>query len=247
MSTSAPDPTTSGSDAAFGYLLTTRIPEVLDQLIWVQEFAQEHGMKELQAAAAEISIGLLNDVNAVAVKSAGYADGAIIRKMFESHTSNRPITGTLESHVKSLPGPLGSVRVALIEELDKVVNPNTSDYGPFWRAQEYGTGQDGVPSQLDRVIFGTFENSGTQPNGDLRGVGVGHDIAFIPGGRSPGFGTITVELPARHFLRDGWEEAGVLYKEEMTAVQAKWIKRIEKLIELAVEQFPRRITFILDA
>lgn len=237
MSLSAPDPASEqgSSDAAFAYLLTKGIPEAAGILTQAQHLAGERGLRQVRLAILDVLNGLLTDVNDVAVRMAGYADGAIIRKIATSHTSNRPITGVMDTHIVSKPGPLGSVRVALISELDKIINP--TGYGPFWRAQEYGTGveEDGpgtgaVPSQLDRVFLGTFETSGTAPNADLRGEGVGTDLAFLPGGRSPGFGTITTELPGRHFLRDGSEEAGAHYVQAMDTVMVKWNKRIAEIV-----------------
>lgn len=244
MSTTAPDPTAGD---AFAYFLTEQIPTVIDLLITAQEIAQARGFTAIVTAASEIAIGLLDDVNAVAVKMSGIADETILLKLEQSHTARRPRTGDMETHIRSLPGPLGSVRVALIEELDKIINPR--GWGTFWRAQEYGTGTDRIPSQIGRPLMGVFEDSGTPPEGAQRGLGVGLDIAYIPGGLPPGPGAITVDLPPRHFLRDGSAEAGARYIAEMDAVQTRWITRIkelqDKLLQLASQG--RTITGYLQA
>lgn len=217
----------SQAETAFAFLETTDVPETTALLLRARQLALD-----IEPAIAEsiheIIIGFLRDINLVAVKIAGVADGLIIAKILETHSGNRPVTGVMESHIRSEPGPLGLVEVGMIDELNKIVNPN--GYGPFWRAQEYGTGSSEVPSQEGRVLFGTFEDSGTPPDASQRGRGEGHDIAFIPGGANPGQGIISVELPGRHFLRDGTAEAGVRYIKAMEDVQKKWNEEIRSVI-----------------
>lgn len=235
MSTSAPDP---NSGDAYDYFLTTGIPELARILTQAQRIAGERGLPSTRAAIIEVLNGVLADVNEVARRMAAYADEAIIAKIHETHTANRPVTGNMETHIASDPGPLGSVRVGLIDELDKIINPNgEKPYEPFWRAQEYGTGSDeggfgggGVPSQEGRVIRGLFEPSGTPPNSEQRGLNSGTDLVFLPGGENPGWGTISVELPGRHFLRDGDALAGARYVAEMEKVQQKWSTRIQEIL-----------------
>lgn len=215
------------SEEAFGYFSTVGIPQLVSVLGRVQRLAGAAGNRSAQAAVLGVVGGLLKDVNDAAVEMAGIADGLIVTKMLQTQARNRPLTGAMETHVRSVPGPLGTVRVALIAELDKIVNPR--GYGPFWRAQEYGTGSPEVASQVGRPLFGTFEPSGGPPDSAQQGVGAGHDLAFIPMGSAPGFGRISVELPGRHFLRDGTAEAGARYVVKMSAVQQRWIARMEEL------------------
>lgn len=231
---------------AFAYLETIGIPRTIDLLIKIETLARESGRTTVANGAHEVIIGLLDDVNVIAVQTAGFADGAIVARILSTHNRvARPATGNMETHIRSEPGPLGLVRVALLDELNRIVNP--SGYGPFWRAQEEGTGGK-VPSQVGRRIFGTFESSGTPPDPGQRGAGAGRDLAFIPGGSDPGLGTISTELPARHFLRDGSAEAAAQYVKRMEAAQAKWSKRIEELIAALQTQRRRgRFRGIIEA
>lgn len=227
MSTSAPAPDAQGE--ALGYFVTSGIPELVKTLISVRRLAVARGLEKVAEESLAIMEGLLNDINLLSNEMAAIADAAIARKMFDTQSGNRPLTGQMESHVRSEPGPLGTVRVALIAELNKIVN--SRGYGPFWRAQEYGTGTSQVPSQVGRPLFGTFEPSGDPPDSAQRGLGQGHDLAFIPFGSAPGFGRISVELPGRHFLRDGIAEAGAKYTARMDAIQKKYVTRLNALTE----------------
>jgi hypothetical protein len=226
------------ADEPFALLLTTGIPRCLELLTQVHEVARIKGMDAIADGALEISVGLLSDVNDVAVEIAGVADLLIVRKIMETQSRNRPNTGNMETHILSLAGDfpeIGSVKVAMLDELDKIVNPN--GYGPFWRAQEYGTGSDEVASQVGRVFMGTYEPGGGPPDASQRGQGVGTDAAFISGGDNPGFGTISVEDRGRHFLRDGTGEAAVRYKAAMGVVQTEWVERIRALMAEASTAF----------
>lgn len=213
---------------AFAYLETIGIPRTVELLIKIEALARAEGYGVVANGAHEINLGLLRDVNLVAAEMTGLADGEIVKRILETHNRvSRPATGDMEAHIRSEAGPLGLVRVALIDELEKIVNPN--GYGPFWRAQEYGTGSPEVASQVGRPLFGTFEPSGEPPDAAQRGEGAGHDLAFVPMGSAPGFGRISVELPGRHFLRDGTAEAGARYVTKMNAVQERWIARMKEL------------------
>lgn len=226
MSTSSP-----GSEDAFAYFYTTGIPELVAILVQIQGLAIKQRWFELRSAAGKITEGLLLDVNREAAQSASVATATVVRILIQSRRSNRPFTGDLEQHIVSLPGPLGTVRVGLVEELDKAVNPATG-YGTFWRAQEFGTGTAEVPSQIGRVFRGTFSPSQTSPDSSMRGTGRGSDLVFISD-VAGGLGTISVELPGRHFLTDGSAEAATHYIKAMEAVQVKWLPRIQELVKLA--------------
>lgn len=176
---------------------------------------------------AKLFTQFLTDINALAVEFCNVADTEIILKIRETAAHNRPQGGDMETHIRSIPGPpgTGTVQVALLAELDKIVNPN--GYGPFWRAQEYGTGQSGIPGQAGRVIYGVFEPSGYGPDPSQRGLRVGHDQAFMSGYQTgANLGTISVELPARHFLRDGFDRAGAKYLERVAQLNKIYTARI---------------------
>ena len=217
---------------AFAFLATSAIPETLETLLKCEALLRDARDVEtgaLEGKIHDIVIGMLKDVNDTAVRMAGVSEGTIIKHMLETQSKNRPFTGDMESHVISEPGPLGNVKVALLAELEKIINPQ-GNWGPYWRAQEFGTGKDGVPSQVDRPLYGTFEPGGGPPDPQQAGLGRGTDLAFLPRGANPGVGRISVDLPGRHFLRDGSIEAGELYVEAMSAVSARWAKATEELI-----------------
>jgi hypothetical protein len=239
----------SGHDA-FGYFATTNVAETVALLVRIQRAAIERKLTDVFDATATILTDLLNDLNSVAAEYAVLADTTIIRILIETRAQNRPTTGELATHIRSEPGPLGSVRVALIEELDRAINPD-SGYGPFWRAQEYGTGSSGegvdVPSQIGRYFRGFFQPSGTPPEAAQRGLRVGTDLAFVSDS-SGGFGRISVDLPGRHFLSGGTAEVGAKYLQRIDALATAYDKRISDLRKLITESRARRtFTYRLDA
>jgi hypothetical protein len=140
----------------------------------------------------------------------------------------------------------GEVGVADVAVLDALVNP-IGGYGSYWRAQEYGTGVDSpfgpIPSQVGRVIRGYFFGrgfSGTPepPREQYRGLGVGPSPIFVgaragaaafgglgfaggagrQGGKG-GYGTISVDLPGRHFVRDGADVARTNWLRGIRAIE----------------------------
>jgi hypothetical protein len=161
---------------------------------------------DVQIAASELIRESLAVADGIANIVSVASEVAIIGKIQDTQARNRPTTGEMETHIASTPGPFGTVHVGLTEELDKIVNPISPQWGQFWQAQEYGT-----THQKGREIFGTFYESEEPPELAQQGLGKGHDIAFIPMGSAPGLGRIGVELPARHFLTDGTMAAGERY------------------------------------
>lgn len=226
----ASDPTSGGEDA-FALLSVAGIPNLINDLIRLGTVARERGHMTLYDEVGALLDGLLQDINAVAAEIAGFAEGAVVGRIYATTAPNRPQTNEMEQHIKALPGPLGSVRVGILSELDKIVNPR-GGFGPFWRAQEFGTGgaTGGVPSQIGRPLFGTYDPSGSPPDSAQRGLRAGHDLAFVPMGTAPGFGRISVDLPGRHFLKDGSEAAGAEYIKRMQAVQDKWLSRLRAMM-----------------
>lgn len=247
MSTSSPAPS-SGGDDAYAYFFTTGIPETVATLVSIQKLASAEGWTRVLDEATRIGIDLLTEVNQEGRLAAAFADAAIVRVLIESRSRNRPSRDLLESHVRSEALPLGGVAVGLLDELDKAVNPDTG-YGTFWRAQEYGTGTAEVPTQVGRVFHGVFQPTGTAPDHTQQGNGRGSDLVFTSASSSDGggFGTISVELPGRHFLRDGSAEAGKLYQDAMAKLQDRYVQRVKGLLVLAKSEATRTIRYVLDA
>lgn len=232
---------------AFAKLYTTGLPQVIIGLFELQSLAYENKLFALRARIAKLADDLLTDINRTAVEMAGLADGYIIERIHATQSRNRPHTGEMETHIISTPGELGLVNVALIDELDKIINPE-GQYGSFWRAQEFGTGADAqewgaIPSQVGRVLFGSFDPSGTRPDSAQRGLGAGRDAAFIPGGNANsgevGFGTINVDLPGRHFLEEGSARAGREYVERMDAIKRRYRDELTNVVEATKRELSR--------
>jgi hypothetical protein len=136
----------------------------------------------------------------------------------------------------------GMVGVALVSQLELAINPRSPGYGTYWRAQEYGTGQGEVPSQVGRVIYGYFMAAGggdtTPPQAQYAGGGGPHPVfqstrqknLGLAGGYlgefRGGYGTIGAEIQPRHFIGYGADFAAVRWREQIAVIQARAIDRI---------------------
>lgn len=240
------DSTLATESDAFAYLATDQVPTLVTQLTTIQRLCQEQavgrgGVASVQSrgwidarnAAAKILDALLSALNSAAVEYTGLSEAAIIERIHATQSANRPQQHIMESFIHSEPGPFGTVKIALLDWLDRIRNPN--GYGTFWQAQEYGTDADGfygaVPEQSGRVLFGIFEPSHTAPDAQQAGEGAGHDLAFFTDYNDPdaGFGTINVELRGRHFLRDGSSTTGAKYLDTMEQLQETTTEALRKL------------------
>lgn len=238
------DPGTSAAEA-FDYFRVRNITGLIETLTRFQGFAIDHRLMALADGVSKLLLRLLDDIQKVAMQMAQLSEAYIISEIFATHSAKRPITGNMEAHIKSRAGPLGTVFVALIEELDKIVNP-MGGYGTFWRAQEFGTGttpSEGgwgeIPPQEGRIIRGVFQPSGAAPDAASRGLNQGTDLAFEPNSGG-GWGTINVELPGRHFLRRGVDLAGATYLQRMGELQTRYVSELGALVEAAKREMTGR-------
>lgn len=234
-----------GAAEAFDYFRVRNITGLIETLTNLQGFALDHRLMAYADGVSKVLLRLLDDIQTVAMQMAQLSEAYIISEIFATHSAKRPITGNMESHIKSRAGPLGIVFVALIEELDKIVNP-MGGYGTFWRAQEFGTGvtpDEGgwgeIPGQEGRIIRGVFTPSGTDPDAASRGLNQGTDLAFESGGAG-GWGTINVELPGRHFLRRGVDLAGETYLQRMAELQTRYTNELRVLLAAARREITGR-------
>jgi hypothetical protein len=150
-------------------------------------------------ALGRVAITYRRELNDLAARTAAEASTLIRQRL--AATSVRDPTG-VPPHLASLiySRPLGgifentgAVGVARESTLDRAINTRTPGYGPYWRAQEFGTGiqprrpgEPEIPTQLGRVIYGYFYSSGasgpgSRPQHQYAGGGGPHPI-FIPGG-----------------------------------------------------------------
>jgi hypothetical protein len=145
--------------------------------------------------------------------------------------------------------PIGVVGLGRVSTLERAVNPNTPGYGAYWRAQEYGTGRDGVPKQAGRRIRGYFYRPGfrdpQRPQAQYRGSGdPGYPIfmpgrpvgmpasargGIGPGGGQGGPGLIHHEIQPRRFLRGASDGAWGDYIAGVKAVQSRALSSLAGL------------------
>lgn len=215
--------------------------------------------RELLRAYAEFNAGL----NDIAKNTARLATREAKAKL--KATRRRPDTG-MSPHLATaiVSRPLrrfgrvatGEVGVGDIEILDTVVNPVGPQYGTYWRAQEEGT-----LHQAGRVVYGGFYGAGGgsgpfKPDPAFRHPARGPHPVFISthaargilsdagfsggpgkkGGAGGGKMTIGVELPARHFIRDGANAALIQWRTEIANLQ----QQVDRRLAAAVRPIGRR-------
>lgn len=240
------------------------IPEVAithDKFVTAMELAERLGP---QAARTLVQLrsahrAFIEDLDTTARTTARLATQEM--RAFERATQVRGGTGRsphLRVYLTARPlrRATGSVGVADEAVLDRAINPMTPQYGTYWRAQEFGTGQSAgpgepnVPSQIGRVMRGYFYAAGYKdpqvPRSIYRGGGGPHPL-FLPGraggfggarltgGSGPrggrgGFGTISKEIEGRHFIRDGANEAERYWLAEIARAQRDAIARLAPIL-----------------
>lgn len=176
---------------------------------------------------------LQGDLAALARNVARTADEAIVQHLRE--TQVRPETTRslhLQDVVVSLPGSRGSVKIALIAELDKATNPD--GYGPYWRAQEYGSEAVGNV-MTGRILFGSFSGPAHDdvPRAQFAGARGAPGAQFHWGvsgeGGENGLGTIRHEDPPRRFLEAGLGAAGAEHGAAVRQLSRDYAERIAGL------------------
>lgn len=146
--------------------------------------------------------------------------------------------------------PTGMVGIADVDRLNRAINRRTPGYGPYWRAQEYGTGFGEVPSQVGRIIYGYFDAAGggdaTPPQAQYAGGGGGPHPVFQPvrqqnfglGGyinrqgfttTGAGLGTIGAEIQPKGFIRYGADKAAVAWRARLAVIQQQVIDGLAAL------------------
>lgn len=158
----------------------------------------------------------------IAKASALDAQQAVQRALKSS--AKRPDTGIGGPHIHDLircrpvkhAFPTGEVGIGDIAFLDRAVDPDYEDAGPYWRAQEFGT-----TAHVGRSIYGYFYGAGWSSPA-VPSTGQSGQPLFSPrrggvrGGKG-GKGTIRRPIMARHFLRDG-----------MRAAEGPWLAAIAR-------------------
>lgn len=189
------------------------------------------GRQDIQLAISRIGVELQNKLDALSRTTAKAADEAIVRHLRQH--ARRPLTTRtphLADQVKSIQfgEGLGYVKVALIDELDKAVNPDGS--GRYWNAIEYGSVEVGNIME-GRRLYGSFSGGGSDDERpremyrrDVLGDTMAPHAEFIMGGGSdPEKGIIHNEIEGRHFLRDGTDEAWTGYTKGVREID-RWLR-----------------------
>lgn len=152
----------------------------------------------------------------------------------------------------------GAVGVADEASLDKAINPHTPGYGPYWRAQEKGTGSAEVRSQVGRRIRGYFYSAGlSDPQRPINPPPSPPQPIFIPGrplsfggatlqggigprGGRGGPGTIRREIQGRHFIERGADTAEIAWRAAVKRNEAQALLELEAVLgSAAVPGFAR--------
>lgn len=195
-------------------------------------------LRELQRAYADFN----RDLDRVAKETASNARKAIRGQIAASRV--RPDTGNgphlrdvIRAHPIDVVGggiATGAVGVADVAVLDQLVNPNSPQYGPYWRSQEYGYKFRG--QQLTGVIGGFYgAGFGSGPfRADSAFKGrpgphplflVGHTAAGLAA--SVGFGApkggglvrFTTPLKPRRFIQKGSDAAEVVWRAQLARIE----------------------------
>lgn len=190
------------------------------------------------AKVGAILVDIESKLNEIATKTAAMADDTAIRRL--ESTRRRPMTDRsvhLEDAIKSEPWLLGSVKIALLDELNQATNPE--DGRPYWRTQEYGSAPDPAigwegNEMAGRILYGRFDDD--RPRAQFARSVLGDALApsahFTWGypGSNAGFGTIEEELPPRHFLREGAEVAWGFYAGQVAKLSVEMAGRVMRLM-----------------
>lgn len=238
---------TPSSTDAYGFMYTANFPEAVDALVDLKS-ACERNYPRLVDGVTAIIANLTAQLTEIGLYIKQLSEQYIIERIIETRSHNRPQDNQMETHIKSATDAPGVVIVGLIEELNKIINPIGS-WGPYWRAQEYGTGSDEVKSQRGRVIMGLFQESGTVPDAQ-QGGGTGRDIRFVSQsftGGPVGLGTIDVEDRGRHFLQDGFAQAAGRYEEMTGALMKDTLEAIQHIVtQMGTEQLRAQSTLTIS-
>lgn len=221
--------TDASSQEAYATLGSTDMLEAIVLMAEISNEARKVGLDNIALPLRVLLRELEDDLALLARATAQIADDAIVARLRE--TQVRPETTKslhLEDLIVSLPFGRGSVKVALIAELDKATNAN-SGYGPYWRAQEEGSVATGNV-MTGRVLFGRFEGPAHDevPRGEYAGTrgAPGAEFYFGVPDEESGLGTIAHEDPPRHFLEAGTAAAAVSYQEAITRLSRVYADRI---------------------
>jgi hypothetical protein len=228
----------SSSDASYAIFGSTEMVEALELMAAIAVEAERSAIPEIGPLLRQMLRELEGELVALSRRTAGLADNAIVRHI--RATQVRPETTKslhLEDCIVSVPFPFGTVKIALIDELEKATNPWSG--GAYWRTQEYGSVAVGN-TMTGRVLYGRFAGPSHDdvPRNAFAGGGgpgsefLGGTIAAMrefAGGDEGGYGTVEHEDQPRHFLQMGMDEAALAHGEAITQLSVRYAARIAAL------------------
>lgn len=223
----------SSSQEAYAIMGSTDMLQAIVLMSVISEEARRVGLAGIGAPLRILLKRLEGDLSALAKRTVQIADHAIVTKLRE--TQVRPETTKslhLQDLIVSMPFPQGTVKIGLIDELDKATNPD--GYGPYWRAQELGSVAVGN-IMTGRVLFGRFEGPAHDdvPRSEFAGAhgAPGSEFHWGLSGESveSGLGTIEHEDQPRYFLQDGTAIAETSYQEGITGLSREYAGLIHGL------------------
>lgn len=190
------------------------------------------------------------ELERIAVAAAKDADARMRQRL--AATRKRPDTRVkpkLRDNLVSRPLPgaieVGSVGVADVDRLDKVVNPLYPDYGPYWRAQEDGS-RAAVGKRVKGYFYGGGYTTPDVPRAQYVGGRGPHPIfvtaSRLPGrrGGSGGPGLIQHGVQPRHFIRDGAAAAAADWRAALRANEREAIASIRSILRPGASPAVRR-------
>jgi hypothetical protein len=201
----------------------------------------ERGYRDLLEAIAGFSTKrrLADAAEVRAVLAAMWADyetlarlGAVKADMFVRdrirQTQVRPdASGRLRGSISSRPLPAllpgGGIGIADLDVLDHgTINPTARDKGSYWRAQERGTA-----AHVGRIVPGYFQPGNARPSAqEFR-----RHPYFEPVSDTRGTPAMVIRRPlrARHFLRDGTDNAVVWHAQREARILAEAVTRLRRI------------------
>lgn len=181
------------------------------------------------AHARRILRRMWREYEELGVQGAVKAD-EFIRGRLHATAVRPPTSGRLAAAISSRPipstFPAGAIGIADLARLEKgAINPRAKKAGSYWRAQEYGT-----DAHVGRIVPGYFFPPQSAPNAaEFRDHPYFQQAKMNKAGSTRrGMPAMVIGRPldARHFLRDGTDEAVAWHRLESARINRRAISSL---------------------
>ncbi len=212
-------------------LATVGLAALEDEALALTAVLDADGARAQASQVRQAYIQLLGSLNSIAASTALYAEEAI--RQAEASSRVRPDTGgaggpRLGDYIgKSDPltAVEGSVGINDEDHLERTV--------PWWFTNEGPREGGDYSGHVGREIRGLFQPGSSRPNpGEFRT----HPL-FSPG--RGGKGIIQNPIPARHFVRDGGQQAATRWHAQVQAAKRKFLATCDRALASAPR--PKRV------